>query len=259
MIPGSRDLPIDSVLNVRDVGGIKTTSGTAIKKHRLIRGGKPDDISREDLRLLTEDIGVSAFLDLRTPYQFDRAADTEITRAGIPRINVSLSNRLPVDGSESDYVVGRMEDGVFGDHHGSYLRRLEVPARVGKAMEVIGAESNEAVFVHCTAGKDRAGIIVAMVLATVGVHRDDIAADYAESNRAMPAFVASYFGASERFRAIEPTLDPKLLASYIDSRSEVMLEVLNSIDKKYGSPRGYLLELPNGKHIVEDLELKLLG
>jgi hypothetical protein len=97
-----------------------------------------------------------------------------------------------------------------------------------------------------------------MVLATLGVHRDDIAADYAESSRAMEAFTESYFRASPKFREIEPTLEPGLVDSYIESPPDVMLEVLNTVDKKYGSPRQYLLNLPNGIQLVENLEQKLL-
>jgi len=118
---------------------------------------------------------------------------------------------------------------------------------------------NGAVFVHCTAGKDRTGVVVAIALSAVGVHQDDIVSDYAESSRVTAAFIESFFGVSERFQKIRETLDPALLGSYLDALPEVMHDVLDKVDDEFGSPRQYLLDLPGGVQIFEGLERKLLG
>jgi protein-tyrosine phosphatase len=256
---GSRDISLTSVLNVRDVGGIKTTSGQAVNTGRLIRGGKPDDITREDLDVLSKEVGVTTFLDLRGPAQFERAGNSEIVRRGLARVNVPLSKRTPVQGLELDFVVGRLEAGTMGDHRASYLRFVSSSDRFKLAMETIVDQGNGAVFVHCTAGKDRTGIMVAIILSAIGVHRDDVVADYAESSRATAELVRTFFGSSPRFRQIQSTLDPELLSSYTGAAPEVMQDVLTSVDENYGSPRQYLLDLNDGTQILEDLERKLLG
>ena len=106
MIADSRDIPLASVLNVRDVGGIKTSTGQTVKTGRLIRGGRPDDITSEDLDLLANKSGVTTFLDLRGPHQFERAGNSEIVRRGLTRVNVPLSSRAPIGSSELDFLMG---------------------------------------------------------------------------------------------------------------------------------------------------------
>jgi len=259
VIAGSRDIPLASVLNVRDVGGIKTSTGQAVKTGRLIRGGRPDGISSADLDLLVNDAGVTTFLDLRSPDQFERAGDSEIVRRGVNRVNVPLSDRAPTGASEVDFLMGLLETGTMGDQRGGYLRFINSTDRFATAMETITVPNSGAVFVHCTAGKDRTGVVVAIALSAVGVHRDDIVADYAESSRVTAAFIESFFGASERFQKIRETLDPALLGSYLDALPEVMHDVLAEVDDEYGSPRKYLLDLPGGVQVLEYLERKLLG
>jgi len=78
-------------------------------------------------------------------------------------------------------------------------------------------------------------------------------------SRVTAAFIESYFGASERFQKIRDTLDPALLSSYLAALPEVMQDVLGAVDDEYGSPRQYLLDLPGGVQILENLERKLLG
>ncbi len=259
MIAGSRDIPLASVLNVRDVGGIKTSSGQTVKSGRLIRGGKPDDISSADLDLLANEVGVTTFLDLRGPDQFGRAGNSETVRRGLSRANVPLSSRAPMGSSELDFLMGRLQTGTMGDQRGSYTRFIGSTDRFATAMETVVDPGNGAVFVHCTAGKDRTGVVVAIALSAVGVHRDDVVADYAESSRVTAAFIETFFGASEKFQEIRDTLDPALLASYLDALPEVMHDVLAAVDDNYGSPRQYLLDLADGVQILEDLERKLLG
>lgn len=258
MIAGSRDIPLVSVLNVRDVGGIKTSSGQPVKSGRLIRGGKPDDITRDDLDVLVTEAGVTTFLDLRGPDQFERAGSSEIARQGLSRVNVPFSSRAPMGSSELDFMMGRLESGTMGEQRGTYSRFIGSTDRFVTAMETISDPGSGAIFVHCTAGKDRTGVVVAVALSAVRVHRDDIVADYAESSRVSEAFVESFFGASERFQEIRDTLDPALLPSYLDALPEVMQDVLAAVDDEYGSPRQYLLDLPDGAQIVENLERKLL-
>lgn len=259
MIAGSRDIPLASVLNVRDVGGIKTSTGQALKPGRLIRGGKPDAITGEDLDRLENEAGVATFLDLRGPDQFERSGNSEIVRRGLNRVNVPLSSRAPMGASEIDFMMGRLETGTMGDQRGTYSRFIGSTDRFATAMETIVDPNSGGVFVHCTAGKDRTGVVVAVALSAVGVHRDDIVADYTESSRVTAAFIESFFGASEKFQQIRDTLDPALLASYLDALPEVMQDTLTAVDDEYGSPRQYLLDLPGGAQLLEDLEGKLLG
>jgi hypothetical protein len=134
VIAGSRDIPLASVLNVRDVGGIKTSTGQAVKTGRLIRGGRPDGITSADLDLLAKDAGVTTFLDLRGADQFERAGDSEIVRRGLTRVNVPLSSRAPTGASEIDFLMGLLETGTMGDQRGGYLRFINSTDRFATAM-----------------------------------------------------------------------------------------------------------------------------
>jgi protein tyrosine/serine phosphatase len=258
MIAGSRDIPLESVINVRDVGGIRTTSGSAVKRNRLIRGGRPDNITASDLDILTEQFEVTLFVDVRWPRNFALADDSEIVRQGVKRINLPLAVEIPGSGEMTDGPLGLIESGIPADFRTNYLQRFENPDRISKVMQAVGG-ARGASFLHCTAGKDRTGVLIAIALSAIGVHRDDVVADYAESGRFSEPLFEDVLGRSEKFQRVRGSLDPEVLYSYMSAPPEVMVDVLHRVDEKYGSPRQYLLNLPAGGRIVENLERKLLG
>jgi len=258
MKTNSRDISLDSVLNVRDIGGIKTTSGQIIKHHRLIRGANPDHVSEQDLNILVVDMNVTLFLDLRASDQFESAVDSAIGRRGIERMNVPFSDVVPNRQPVVDQVLDLVERGVSFDFRSEYAKYLGRSERVSTALSAI-AENPGGVFMHCSAGKDRTGVIVAATLAAVGVHRHDIVDDYAKTNQVKGHVLEQAFANSEKARTLWDSLDHEVLDSFVSAPPEAMEYMLDSALREYGSLRDYLLQLSDGPKLVEKLEETLLG
>src|SRR5919201_3094314 len=99
------------------------------------------------------------------------------------------------------------------------------------AVEAIAA-AEPAVLIHCQAGRDRTGIVIALVLAAIGVVDDDIAADYSASDEAL---AAEY----ERFSKEQPDTTASI-SDAIARRRGLMKPLLRAVRDGYGSAVGYL-------------------
>ncbi|MBO0979728.1 tyrosine-protein phosphatase [Microbacterium sp. SD291] len=213
-------IAIDGVTGFRDVGGIPAATGT-IRSGRLFRSGHlaglgPD--AADELRAR-----VRRIVDLRAD---DEVADDVTAASGI-RIT-----RLPLYlGSARSFFL---EDYSLGEIYAHLLSGSA--AALVSAMRIIAA--GEPTLVHCTAGKDRTGITIALALAAVGADRDAVVADYALTADLIPA--AHRRATSERLAAKYPeSRHAWMLAT--ESPAEVMRATLANLDAQWGSAAEYLL------------------
>jgi protein-tyrosine phosphatase len=253
MAAGSRDISLASVLNVRDLGGLTTSAGHRIRNRRLLRGAAPDRISSADLSLLTLQIGLSAFLDLREANRTNIAVDSALGTSDIKRVNTPIGE---VD-HPSNPLVSMLAGRPF-DLIAQALHFLEDEETISEAMRLIGDDSEGAVYVHCTQGKDRTGVIIGLVLSAIGVGADEIASDYAESGRTVEAMSQHLKAINDGYRKLAEDTDPQIFRTWMETPQSNMYEVLEAIETVHGSARNYLLNLPKGSQIVENLERKLL-
>jgi hypothetical protein len=162
--------------NLHDLGGIATPGGE-IRPGRLFRSANPDDLSASGW-LEVHAHGIRTIVDLRNDYEVSpstsRPADLAIVRCPIE------------DQSDDEFMA------VWGDRLGSpeyypaVLRRW--PKLVSDAVGAIADAAPGGVLVHCMAGRDRTGMITAMILELLGVERDAIAQNYARSVREIDAW-----------------------------------------------------------------------
>ncbi len=112
--------------------------------------------------------------------------------------------------------------------------------QVGEAIGTLAEPDAFPAVVRCTAGKDRTGLIVALLLRTAGVHDDTIAYDYALSQKSMerPEFIEF-----QRTHVLEPGADwDAYRKAFLISPADYMRDVLAYIDREYGSTCAYLLD-----------------
>ncbi|HEY0937363.1 MAG TPA: tyrosine-protein phosphatase [Trebonia sp.] len=171
-------IDLDGTANTRDVGGLPTIDGRRTASRRLLRSDSLQDLRPADVRRLVDDFGVRTIVDLRAGIELAAEDPGPMTRE--PLVTVEhlslfpqlddhlkpLSERLP--------PVGR---GFAGLYLGFLLQR---PDSVLAALRLI-AHGDGVTVVHCTAGKDRTGTVIALALAEAGVERKAIVADYAAS------------------------------------------------------------------------------
>jgi protein-tyrosine phosphatase len=130
------------------------------------------------------------------------------------------------------------------------LDRFQSP--IAAVMETIANASDGVVLVHCAAGKDRTGLICALLLGLAGVPRETIAADYALSAECLRPRTEEWLQKGPGERA-----ERELVRS--NPRAEVMLEVLDYIEAQYGGVEAYLLEAGLVAPDITRLRERLVG
>ncbi len=177
-----RWLTLEGVENVRDVGGLPVRGGGRTRRGVLLRSASLVASTPADVRHLVEDLGLRLVLDLRTPSEIDRDGPTAVAQAGVETIGLNFigdsRDYLPEIGDERDPML-RNYLGYLSDH----------PANVAEGVRRLAAEDAGPILVHCAAGKDRTGMLVALVLDAVGVERDAVVADYALSAERVEAIL----------------------------------------------------------------------
>ena len=162
-----------SLLNARDLGGYPTVDGALTRPRSLLRSDDLAQLSTEGLAALTA-YGVETVLDLRWPEEI-AAAPSPVPQQlpHVRYVSVSLLTDSPADwGALGGYCAKEQWKCAV-------LERLRPQLR--RALAVISAAAPGPLLFHCVAGKDRTGIIAALLLALADVAPEAIAADYAVS------------------------------------------------------------------------------
>jgi protein-tyrosine phosphatase len=174
-----RWIELDGAVNVRDLGGLTTDDGGTTAQGVLLRSDNLQGLSDKDVRRLVDDYGVCTVLDLRTPTEVRLEGPGPLVAEGIRHVNLDLIPTWDVSGPSADRIVPH-EQREQGDLSHFYLTYLDqAPSEVVAALRVITDTGSGPVVVHCAAGKDRTGVVVALALVVAGVHRDEVVADYA--------------------------------------------------------------------------------
>jgi protein-tyrosine phosphatase len=181
--PVERSLAWDGCFNVRDLGGLETASGRRTRHGAVVRA--------DNVRRLTTagwqaalDHGIRRVVDLRfegeSPDEADVHADVEV-------VAVSLFGRHDPDAAKAFDERLLATDDVGSVFAAGYIRTLErAPQRVAAAVAAVADANDEhGVLIHCFAGKDRTGIVSALLLGVADVPDESIAADYAASGANM--------------------------------------------------------------------------
>ncbi|HJQ42119.1 MAG TPA: tyrosine-protein phosphatase [Jatrophihabitantaceae bacterium] len=246
----SRWIDLDGAVNVRDLGGLETDDGRIVQRDRLIRSDNLQALSEHDVRTLVDDHHVRSVADLRTGVEVASEGPGPLTRE--PGVVIEHYSLFPEAGHNTD-VAALDDDGPVvlpwqnlpPDASGSteapksasdfYLRYLlDRPDSVIDTLRLI-AKTDGATVVHCAAGKDRTGVVVAIALAEVGVRRAAIIDDYAMSAERIHEIFA-------RLRASD-TYSDDLSDATVDKhapRDTTMQHLLDAIDEVHGGVPAWL-------------------
>ncbi len=225
----SRSLPWDACNNARDLGGYPTANGNPTRWQALIRS--------DTLYLLTpagqtalRDYGVRTIIDLRSPHELEREANPFATQQeieGVPRyLNIPLVDE---DTAATGDAAGSMQD--------DYCIILDKSKEsMASVINAVAANIQQgAVLVHCAGGKDRTGIIIALLLSLAGVPRDTIIEDYALSETLLEPSHSAWLEAQAQAQG-RPIERPR----WMFSRPETMQATLDYLDQEYGGAEPYL-------------------
>ncbi|MFK4144958.1 tyrosine-protein phosphatase [Streptomyces sp. NPDC004065] len=239
----STEPELAGVRNFRDVGGLPTVDGRRVRHGVLFRSGHLAHATAEDAAFLSS-------LGLHTIFDFRNAADQrlegpDVELPGVRNVNLPLSD--PADGAEFWKMVrdGDLEQlrSILADGKGadrmiaSY--RMIITQRTAEHSRVLHEIAGDSVptLMHCAAGKDRAGLSVAVTLLALGVERDAIVADYLESNAKHRRY--RVHRSSTAASAYCPEV-MELLSPLFDARAEYLTAALETIEETWGGVDAYL-------------------
>jgi protein-tyrosine phosphatase len=219
---GRRHLLLDGARNVRDVGGYRTTDGRRTRWRTLLRA---DSLHRLSAVAQAELVayGVRTVVDLRRPEEAAAAPSVFARGRTVRYVPVPFGDAV-LDGDAGP----RAAPPSLVELYRLALERRQEPIRATLAL-LAGPGGLPAV-VHCTAGKDRTGLVIALALAVAGVPARTIATEYALS--------ASYGGGRRRDRAGGSPERPH--PSSVSRSPAVMLRTLAWIEERYGGVGAYL-------------------
>lgn len=256
-------IQLEGGVNARDVGGLPTVDGGSIRPRVLIRSANLGHLTDADVRHLVGDLGVRRVVDLRTDVEVDRDGPGALhARPDVVIHHLSLyPDRTTADAVRPDPQAAPAplpwQRERFSTEHGpvvaAYLKYLENrPDSLVAALRAI-AEPDGATVVHCAAGKDRTGVVVALALTVAGVDPEVIAADYAHTQSQIAAIVG-HLARSDLygFEVAKPEDIPPASAA-------VMKGVLEAIDTEHGGVLAWLAEHGWTDADTERLRTTLLG
>ncbi len=236
-------IDLEGAVNVRDVGGLPTVDGRTTRPGVLLRADNLQDLTPSDVQRLTGELGVRTVLDLRTGREVEEEGPGPLRATDVVHHHVSLIPEPPGEPAEQeiDRAVPHRADRAGAtptDMTGYYVGYLEdAPANLGRALRLLADPGTGTALVHCAAGKDRTGVVVAFALAVAGVPYEEIVADYAMTADVIDALVAKL--------AASPTYAEDMSRRDVAShtpRAETMRRVLDLIDGRFGGPAAWLAE-----------------
>lgn len=248
------DMRMKSVLNFRDIGGIVTAGEKKIKEGIIFRSANPDRISRADLKRL-HSLNIKTIIDLRSPDEGKRF------RSPIDKIE-KLS--LPLDFEKTTRAKLKpilkkknSEDEIADISNSLYIEILDSTRRIiGQILEVLLAGERSPVLIHCQAGKDRTGIICALILHALGAERQLIIDDFMKSNEALLPFFRSMLRIRKiLYLGFFPS-DKVLFA--ITLRQRNIESVLDRVDNYYGGIGAFLKDAGFDSSRLDVLKNKML-
>jgi protein tyrosine/serine phosphatase len=231
--PRSRAIIWDGCVNVRDLGGLPTEDGGETRSGRVIRADNLGALTGAGWRSL-EDHGIERIIDLRWP---EEAAEDQPRDVGIEVVSISVLGETMEASLDYLHELDAHLDGVkdVADHYAwSYVEFLERNRdRFGAALAAI-ADADGPIVIHCMGGKDRTGLIAALLLRVAGVSLEEIGRDYALSGPNLAQTLESWL-------ADAPTeLDRRRREKLSETPARAMHVVLQTIEARYGSVGGYL-------------------
>jgi protein-tyrosine phosphatase len=219
---------LQGAYNVRDLGGLRTRDGRQTRHGVIYRGDSLDSVTPADAEVLFDKLGIGAIVDLRTK------AEVELSGLlfPVPRYRYSVLGE------------GRLGTEPFPSDDPAELAKVYLGNLVGgraalrATLEVIAADlqAGVATLFHCAAGRDRTGIVAAVLLGLVGVTDGQIAVDYVQSNR-------------NARRVTKKLEENPLYANHDTHRPEVILlhertilQFMRLLRDSFGGPRQFCLD-----------------
>lgn len=165
-----------TIENMRDIGGYKSGQKNRIVQGKLIRSNLPSNLSDNDIMSLKK-MGINSVIDLRTREEYENKQSVFENHKNfkVYHIEIDIGRNIP----ETEELVPK-----------SYIDMLTLHEKICKIFEILA--DNEGILYFCNAGKDRTGVITALILKLLNVSDEDIINDYMATKEFMSEILNKY-------------------------------------------------------------------
>ena len=211
-----RRLFIDSVENMRDIGGYPIGNTKIVKEGKLFRSNCVTELADEKIKELSK-IGINRIIDLRSDEEIQKKKGVFVGNDVFvyKHIRINGDGKLPED---KDKVLD------------SYIEMLQGKEQIRCIFDILADDDTDGVLYYCNAGKDRTGVITACILKFLGVDDKDIIVDYLASGVFLKEMIEDYAS----------SVKDKDIYSIINPNYDNMYNLLKYIEDNYGGIESYL-------------------
>lgn len=223
----NRSIDLDGCVNFRDLGGYPTRDGKTLRWRRLFRSDALHALTDQDVKRLRDDLALSDIIDLRSTYEL-----TNEGRGPLEREPIEFHHNPLFDGNPSEADQRQANEMSLGERYVGMMEHGH--GKIVNAIRLLARAKGGAVY-HCAAGKDRTGVISAIVLGTLGVDDELIVADYALSGERIDEIIDRVMNMKGYAATLEEMPEDTLHA-----RPESMETVLSLVGERWGTMGDYL-------------------
>ena len=216
----------NSIENMRDIGGYKNNLGYRLGLGKLIRSNLPQNLSDEDVDIIKE-MGIDTIIDLRTCEEIEtkKSVFEDDNSFKVYHIGIDVGKEIP----KSEELVSK-----------SYISMLTLREKMKMIFEIVG--NHDKVLYFCDAGKDRTGVVTALLLKLLGVSEEDIIEDYIATKEYMKENLIKYANSNED------------ILNIITPKRVYMERFLREFKEKYKSVEKYLEFIGIEEEIINNIK-----
>ena len=252
-----RWVDLEGPANFRDLGGLPIATGGSTRMGVLFRSDSLAMLTDRDLEFLVTTIGLRRVVDLRSGPEIERHGQSDLEACGVEIIHQPIvdETRGPKSKDRPDGqtpAVALSEAQMPLDR--IYLYMLETfPQRFADAIKALSDPERQPVVFHCAAGKDRTGLIGAIVLELCGVSRDLIIHDFLLTNDRMETMIERHRASSE----VEGK-EAEIEAQTLFPTEETLINLFTEFEARHGGAESYLLAAGMDPAVIASLRSALV-
>jgi protein-tyrosine phosphatase len=214
-----RHLPLEGSYNIRDIGGYLTDDGCQTRWKTILRSDSLHRLTPASQKALI-DYGIKTIIDLRYSSEVNHKPSVFAESEQIKYFHIPLF--------EDDFLAQLKPLKTQAEQYYFWLDSCQAQFR--KILENIIESLESPILIHCTGGKDRTGLTIALLLSVANVPVKTIVEDFALSQNYLAPL----------FAPLLPKVRELGYAYMLECRAETLLETFQYLDAKYGGAIGYL-------------------
>lgn len=218
--------------------GLRAVGGGSLEGARLFRSRQLTGLTSAEAEVLAHRLGIRAIYDIRSQREVLAAPEPYIVGAKTIQLT-------PQEGQRPKAAGSRLIAGVIGEYGApeermcaNYRRYVQEYPLMGTALRSIAAEGVPAL-IHCVNGKDRTGVLGALIMMIGGAHPDDVMDDYLATNQVNEASIAEE---AQRLGEGMTDYEYQILRSFLEARPSYLAAFFDEVAQRYGSLERYLVE-----------------